>query len=211
MVQFSFDKKYYDKGLSSVAGIDEAGRGPLAGPVVAAAVILPKDLIIPQLNDSKQISEKKRDLFFEIIKEKAISFSIEIIDNEIIDNTNILQATFIAMKKAVLGLNIVPDLCLVDGNHIIPMLKCDQEAIVDGDAKSASIAAASILAKVTRDRIMLDYAKKYPQYGFEKNKGYGTKKHIEALKKFGACPIHRMSFTPVRLCKQEQRCLIPEN
>lgn len=210
MNPFSFDKQYYDKGLLTVAGIDEAGRGPLAGPVVAAAVILPKDIIIPSLNDSKQLSAAKRDELFEIIKEKAVAFFVSDVDNDIIDTVNILQAVFIAMANAVLNMKIKPDICLVDGNYKIPQLKLPQEAIIDGDAKSASIAAASILAKVTRDRIMDEYALEYPGYGFEKHKGYGTKAHLEALKKLGPCPIHRRSFAPVRLCTQEQKWLIKD-
>jgi len=198
MSLFSFDKEFYDKGLVSVAGVDEAGRGPLAGPVAAAAVILPKDADIPHLNDSKQLTPKRRDELFEIIKQKALAYSISTVDNNKIDEINILQATFIAMGNSVSGLKLRPDLCLIDGNHKVPKLAFDQQAIVDGDAKSAAIAAASILAKVTRDRLMLEYAKQYPVYGFEKHKGYGTKMHMEALKKYGACPIHRRSFAPVR-------------
>jgi ribonuclease HII len=194
---FSFDKDFYDKGLRFIAGIDEAGRGPLAGPVVASAVILPKDIKILDLNDSKQLSEKKREKLFDIIKEKALAYAIEAVDNKIIDQINILQATFLAMSNAILKLKLKPDLCLVDGNHKIPSLTFDQNAVISGDAKSACIAAASILAKVTRDRMMLDYAKQYPVYEFEKHKGYGTKKHIEALKQHGACPIHRVTFAPV--------------
>ncbi len=210
MDPFLFDKAYYDKGLNSVAGIDEAGRGPLAGPVAAAAVILPKDINIPYLNDSKQLTHKKREELFDIIIQKAVDFSIQTVDNSVIDNINILQATFMAMRNAVCGLKTKADYCIVDGNHKIPGLKYNQESIIDGDAKSAAIAAASILAKVTRDRLMLEYALKYPQYGFEKHKGYGTKVHMEALKKYGACPIHRVSFAPVKLCSQEQQWLIPE-
>ncbi len=156
---FSFDKAFYDKGLRFIAGIDEAGRGPLAGPVAAAAVILPKDIEILDLNDSKQLSEKKRENLFDIIKEKALAYAIEVVDNKIIDQINILQATFLAMSNAVSKLKLKPDLCLVDGNHKIPSLTFDQNAVISGDAKSACIAAASILAKVTRDRMMLDYAK----------------------------------------------------
>ena len=197
MNPFSFDKRYYDKGLNSVAGIDEAGRGPLAGPVTAAAVILPKEIEIAGLNDSKQLSEKKRNELFEIIKAKATAYSIQTIDNKIIDEINILQATFAAMERCARSLSVKPELCLIDGNHIIPSAGFNQEAVVDGDAKSAAIAAASILAKVTRDRIMVEYSKEFPQYGFEKHKGYGTKMHMEALALHGACPIHRRSFAPV--------------
>ena len=194
---FEFDKDFYNKGLSFVSGIDEAGRGPLAGPVVAAAVILPKDIFIDGVNDSKKLTEKKRNVLFEEIKQKAFSYGIGIVDAKTIDEINILQATFLAMKKALEQLSVTPDLLLIDGNHIIPNLKYNQQAIVSGDAKSACIACASILAKVTRDNMMLEYAKKYPQYNFEKHKGYGTKAHIEAIEKFGPCPIHRMTFAPL--------------
>lgn len=210
MNPFSFDKQYYDKGLNSVAGIDEAGRGPLAGPVVASAVIFPENIEIPYLNDSKKLTEKRRNELFDIIKEKAVSYSVSVVDNCKIDEVNILQATFIAMKQAVLELKTSPDICLVDGNHKIPELDIAQDAVIGGDAQSAAIAAASILAKVTRDRIMIEYAMKFPQYGFEKHKGYGTKEHMDALKKYGACPIHRQSFAPVRLCSQEQKWLTLE-
>ncbi|GHT50925.1 hypothetical protein AGMMS49990_04250 [Endomicrobiia bacterium] len=192
-----FDRNFYDKWFTLVAGIDEAGRGSLAGPVTAAAVILAKDLIIPDLNDSKQVSERKREQLFVIIKEKALAYAIEAVDNTIIDKINILQATFLAMSRAVLKLQIKPELCLIDGNHKIPNLPFKQEAIISGDAKSACIAAASILAKVTRDKIMKEYAKQYPVYEFEKHKGYGTRQHIESLKQYGPCPIHRITFAPI--------------
>ncbi|MDR1721207.1 MAG: ribonuclease HII [Endomicrobium sp.] len=194
---FSFDENLYAKGIDSIAGVDEAGRGPLAGPVAAAAVILPKDLVIPDLKDSKQLSEKKRKILFEVIKKRALAYAVKIIDSETIDKINILQATFRAMSGAVVKLKIRPNLCLIDGNRNIPELFCNQKAVVGGDAKSACIAAASVLAKVSRDKIMLKYAQLYSVYGFEKHKGYGTKKHIEALKKYGVCPIHRRTFYPV--------------
>jgi len=194
---FEFDKVFYDKGLQFVSGIDEAGRGPLAGPVVAAAVILPKDIFIDGVNDSKKLTEKKRSVLFEEIKQKAFSYGIGIVDSKIIDEINILQATFLAMRKALEQLSVKPNLVLVDGNHTIPNLQNKQQAIVSGDAKSACIACASILAKVTRDNMMLEYAKQYPQYNFEKHKGYGTKAHLEAISKYGPCPIHRMSFAPL--------------
>jgi ribonuclease HII len=197
MDSFSFDKNFYDKGLNLVSGIDEAGRGPLAGPVVAAAVILPQNVVIQGLNDSKQLSEKKREKLFEIIREKALTYAVEIVDNKTIDKINILQSTFLAMHNAVSNLKIKPELCLVDGNHKVPKLSINQEAIISGDAKSACIAAASILAKVTRDRMMVEYAKQYPVYEFERHKGYGTKKHIEVLNKYGPCPIHRLTFAPI--------------
>jgi ribonuclease HII len=171
----------------------------LAGPVVAAAVILPEDSLIHDLNDSKKLSEKKREILFKIIQDTSAAYSIEIVDNDVIDKINILQATFLAMSRAALRLKIKPDLCLIDGNHKVPQLPFNQKPIVNGDAKSAAIAAASILAKVTRDRIMFEYAKQYPFYEFEKHKGYGTKKHIAALKKYGVCPIHRTTFAPMKL------------
>ncbi|WP_372520622.1 ribonuclease HII [Candidatus Ruminimicrobiellum ovillum] len=194
---FEFDKDFYNKGLQFVSGVDEAGRGPLAGPVVAAAVILPKDIFIDGVNDSKKLTEKKRNLLFEEIKKKAFSYGIGIVDAKIIDEINILQATFLAMRKALEQLSVKPDLVLIDGNHTIPNLQNKQQAIVSGDAKSACIACASILAKVTRDNMMYEYAKQYPQYNFEKHKGYGTKAHIEAIEKYGPCPIHRMTFAPL--------------
>lgn len=194
---FDFDKEFYNKGLGFVSGVDEAGRGPLAGPVVAAAVILPKDIIIDGVNDSKKLTEKKRNILFEEIKQKSFSYGIGIVDSKTIDEINILQATFLAMRKAIEQLSVKPDLVLVDGNHIIPNMMYNQQAIVSGDAKSACIACASILAKVTRDNIMYEYANSYPQYDFQKHKGYGTKAHLEAIKKFGPCKIHRMSFAPL--------------
>ncbi len=169
----------------------------MAGPVVAAAVILPQDIIIDGVNDSKKLTEKKRNILFEEIKQKAFSYGIGIVDSKTIDDINILQATFLAMRKAIEQLSETPNLILVDGNHIIPNIKTNQQSIVSGDAKSACIACASILAKVTRDNIMYEYAELYPQYDFQKHKGYGTKAHLEAIKKFGHCPIHRMSFAPL--------------
>lgn len=186
-----FENKYSD--LGAVAGIDEAGRGPLAGPVVAAAVILPKDIFLPFLNDSKKVTEKRRDVLFDQIKQEAIVYGIGIASNALIDEINILQATYEAMREAISKLNKTPDILLVDAVHI-PDINIKQVGIVKGDAKSVNIAAASILAKVTRDRLMLEYDKIYPEYGFASNKGYGTAKHIEALKAYGACDIHRRSF-----------------
>lgn len=186
-----FENKYSD--LVYVAGIDEAGRGPLAGPVVAAAVILPKDIFLPFLNDSKKVTEKRRDVLFDEIKQNAIAYGIGIASNTLIDEINILQATYEAMREAINSLEKTPDVLLVDAVHI-PDINIKQVGIVKGDAKSVNIAAASILAKVTRDRIMAEYDKIYPEYGFASNKGYGTATHIAALKEVGPCAIHRKSF-----------------
>jgi len=186
-----FENKYSD--LAYVAGIDEAGRGPLAGPVVAAAVILPKDIFLPFLNDSKKVTEKRRDVLFDEIKQNAIAYGIGIASNTLIDEINILQATYEAMREAINSLEKKPDVLLVDAVHI-PDINIKQVGIVKGDAKSVNIAAASILAKVTRDRIMAEYDKIYPDYGFASNKGYGTATHIAALKEVGPCAIHRKSF-----------------
>ncbi|MDR1511743.1 MAG: ribonuclease HII [Endomicrobium sp.] len=195
---FSFDKSFYDKNVGLIAGVDESGRGPLAGPVVAAAVVLPRGLVIPDLNDSKQLSEKKRKILFEIIKEKSLFYGVEFIDSGTIDKVNILQATFLAVCYAVAKLRERPSLCLIDGNRRVPGLFCEQETVVGGDSKSASIAAASVLAKVLRDKVMLEYSELYPVYDFKKHKGYGTKEHIEFLRRYGVSPIHRLSFYPVR-------------
>lgn len=185
--------EYTYEACSYICGIDEAGRGPLAGPVVAAAVVLPKDCQILFLNDSKKVSEKKRELLFEEIKEKAVSYGIGIVSPEQIDEINILQATYEAMRQAIGGLSVQPDLLLNDA-VTIPGVDIQQIPIVKGDAKSVSIAAASILAKVTRDRMMLQYDELFPEYGFARHKGYGTAVHIQALKEHGPCPIHRSSF-----------------
>ena len=181
------------KGYKAVCGVDEAGRGPLAGPVCAAAVILPDNTIIDGVNDSKKLSEKKREALFDVIKSSARSYCIAYATVEEIESMNILNATMLAMKRAVEGLDVKADYAMIDGNRL-PDLKIDSEFIIKGDAKSMSIAAASILAKVSRDRLLCEYAKEYPEYQFDKHKGYGTKAHIEALKKYGPCPYHRMSF-----------------
>ena len=188
-----YEKKYISEGKKIICGVDEAGRGPLAGPVAAAAVIMPEGLIIDGVNDSKKISPKKREKLFDVICSQAISYSISFVDNETIDEINILNATYLAMTNAVKGLSVSPDVVLVDGNRL-PGWEYDSEAIVKGDAVCHSIACASILAKVSRDRLMLKEAEKYPNYLFEKHKGYGTKVHIEMIKKHGLCPIHRKSF-----------------
>lgn len=186
-----FENKY--SGYTYIAGIDEAGRGPLAGPVVAAAVILQKDAFLPYLNDSKKVSEKRREVLFEQIKEMAIDYGIGIVSNIVVDEINILQATYAAMRAAIDKLKVTPEILLNDA-VMIPEIDIKQEAIVKGDAKSISIAAASILAKVTRDRIMLEYDSIYPGYGFASHKGYGTQAHIAALREFGVCDIHRRTF-----------------
>lgn len=191
ILMHEFENKYSDYQL--ICGIDEAGRGPLAGPVVAGACILPKDAEILYLNDSKKLSEKKREELFDEIKEKAVSWAVGIIDNQIIDEINILQATYEAMRSAVSRLSIEPDLLLVDA-VTIPETNIKQVGIIKGDAKSVSIAAASILAKVTRDHLMIEYDAVYPQYGFAKHKGYGTAQHIAAIREYGLTPLHRRSF-----------------
>ena len=194
MPDFSYEKEALAKGFKYVCGVDEAGRGPLAGPVCAAAVILPADCEIEGLNDSKKISEKKRELLYDVILEKAIAYSIAYGTLEEIEKYNILEATYIAMNRAIDSLNINADFALIDGNRVPKGIKIPCETVVKGDSKSFSIAAASILAKVTRDRLMLEYDKKYPEYLFAKHKGYGTKAHYEAIKQNGVCEIHRLSF-----------------
>lgn len=190
---FLYEKKAVESGYKVICGVDEAGRGPLAGPVCAAAVILPQNFMIEGLNDSKKLSEKKREFLFNEIVKNALDFSVSFASETEIDEINILNATFLAMKRAVDSLKIQPDLALIDGNRA-PKLDIPCETIVKGDAISASIAAASILAKVTRDRVMLDLSREYPEYNFEKHKGYGTKLHVEAIKNYGPCAIHRKSF-----------------
>lgn len=183
----------YSEGYEYICGIDEAGRGPLCGPVVAAAVILPKDKYIEGVNDSKKLSPKKREKLYDDIKKEAISVGIGIVDVDIIEEINILNATKLAMIKAIKDLKIKPDYLLIDGNQLID-IDIEKQTVVSGDAKSESIAAASIIAKVTRDRMLINFDKLYPEYGFAKHKGYGTKIHIEAIKKYGLTPIHRKSF-----------------
>lgn len=190
---WAIEHSLFEKGMSVVCGVDEAGRGPLAGPVCAAAVILPPDVDIPGLNDSKKLSDKKRRELFPVIKECAIAYGIAFADHHEIDEINILQATYLAMERALSQLKVKPDIALIDGNRAkdfgVPV-----QTVVHGDSLSASIAAASVLAKVTRDDYMLEMAEKYPQYGFEIHKGYGTKAHYAALREEGASPIHRMTF-----------------
>ena len=181
------------RGLKYIAGVDEAGRGPLAGPVYAAAVILPESAFIAGINDSKKLSEKRREELFDVITETALAYSIFSIDEKRIDEINILNATFEAMNGAVNNLKIKPEYVLIDGNRING-ITLPHETVVKGDSKSISIAAASILAKVSRDRYITEIAKQYPEYGFEKHKGYGTAAHTEAILKYGPCPIHRRTF-----------------
>lgn len=190
---WEIENELYSQGLELICGVDEAGRGPLAGPVCAAAVILPRNAEIPGLNDSKKLSDKKRRELFPLIKELALAYSIVMVDEKTIDEINILQATFRAMEQAVSQLNTTPGYILVDGNKL-PQLTIPAKAVVHGDSLSASVAAASVLAKVTRDDFMLKQAKAYPEYGFDIHKGYGTKAHTAAILKHGPCPIHRRTF-----------------
>ena len=188
-----YEKEAASKGCTAVCGVDEAGRGPLAGPVCAAAVILPAGCIIEGVNDSKKLTEKKREALFDTIIEQAVSCSIAFGTVDEIERDNILVTTMNTMKRAVEGLSVPADFAMIDGNRL-PPLSIPCEYIVGGDAKSMSVAAASILAKVSRDRLMLEYAEKYPEYAFEKHKGYGTKLHVERILEYGPCPIHRLSF-----------------
>ena len=190
---YEFENLLKEQGFGVVCGVDEAGRGPLAGPVFAAAVILPEGMEDIGINDSKKLSEKKRDALFDIIKEKAIAWSVASADEKEIDEINILNATFLAMKRAVEGLSVKPDAALIDGNRK-PGLGIEEMTVIKGDAKSVSIAAASILAKVSRDRYLLELDKKYPEYQFSKHKGYPTKLHYELIKEHGISPVHRLSF-----------------
>lgn len=187
-----YEKKYYDAGYNLVAGIDEAGRGPLAGPVCVAIVIMPQDDIIEEINDSKKLSEKKREMLYDKIINTAISYHIEFVDEKTIDRINILNATKLGMLKCINNIPVTPEIVLIDAVKIDSDVKT--ESVIHGDALSYNIAAASILAKVSRDRLMVELDKKYPEYNFKKHKGYGTKEHIEALKKYGKCDIHRDSF-----------------
>jgi ribonuclease HII len=191
-----FERKAREAGFSRIAGLDEAGRGPLAGPVTAAAVVLPGGLLIPGLTDSKQVSEKERDRLFDVIREKAVCFGIGIADERIIDEVNILQATIIAMERALQQLIPPPDYLLIDA-LTLPHVSLPQNGIIKGDSRSHSIAAASILAKVTRDRLMLELHKRHPRYNFKRHKGYGTREHLDLLRKYGPCDAHRKTFNPV--------------
>ena len=193
MNMWEIEQSYFDRGIQWICGVDEAGRGPLAGPVCAAAVILPPNLEIPGLDDSKKLSDKRRRELFPVIQQQALAYGIAFADQKEIDEINILQATFLAMERAIKQLKLRPELALIDGNRQkdfgFPV-----ETVIKGDSRSASIAAASILAKVTRDDYMLKMAKIYPQYAFEIHKGYGTKAHYAALREFGPCEIHRKTF-----------------
>lgn len=193
MLDYSYEIAAHEKGYKVVCGIDEAGRGPLAGPVFAAAVILPENYSHPVLNDSKKLSEKKRDAVYDDIIKDAVCYSVGIATEEEIDEINILNATFLAMKRAVEGLSIKPDFAYIDGNQY-PKTGVNEETIVKGDGKCISVAAASIIAKVSRDRFMLEIDKQYPEYQFSKHKGYGTKLHYEMIEKYGVSKVHRRTF-----------------
>lgn len=188
-----FELLAYSQGAKVIAGVDEAGRGPLAGPVVAAAVILPPGYKNPDIKDSKQVTSRRRDILYDLIRKEALAVGIGVVESTVIDQINILQATFMAMKDALAELSIPPDFILVDGNQRIPV-SISQQTIVKGDCLSISIAAASIIAKVSRDCIMEMYHRQFPQYHFQKNKGYGTAQHQSALRQYGPCKIHRRSF-----------------
>ena len=190
---WTLENEIYDEGIALLCGVDEAGRGPLAGPVCAAAVILPRNCVIPGLNDSKKLTEKKREALYDVILESAVSCGIAFATVEEIEEHNILAATFMAMNRAIAQLDPRPELALIDGNRNTD-IRLPSRCIVGGDGKCADIAAASVLAKVTRDRYMLQMAEQYPEYGFEKHKGYGTKAHYEAIRQYGPSPIHRPSF-----------------
>ncbi len=192
----SFERALHSTGYRSICGIDEAGRGPLAGPVVAAAVILPEDCFIEGLRDSKKLSPTRREIFFDHINAMACAVAVGIIDNETIDRVNILQATLLAMHEALKGLSKKPDFLLIDA-LTLPGLKIPQKGIIHGDDLSQSIAAASVIAKVTRDRLMCDYHETYPNYLFSRHKGYGTREHLRRIKEFGPCPLHRKTFRGV--------------
>ena len=202
MLDYSLESELYEQGYTQVCGVDEAGRGPLCGPVVAAACILPCGLVLPGLNDSKKLSEKKRDLLFDQIRENAIAYSIASASVEEINQLNILEATLLAMRRAIEGLPVKADFALIDGN-VSRDFQIDAKAVISGDATSPSIAAASILAKVTRDRMCIDLDREYPQYSIAKHKGYGTKVHMDALREHGPSPIHRTQF--IRFLEKEKK------
>lgn len=197
------ESRIYQSGYSLIAGVDEAGRGPLAGPVCAAAVIFPKGTVIEGINDSKKLSEKKREALFDVIKKEAVAFAVEFASPEEIDKINIKQATARAMHSAIAALSVKPDYIIIDGNDNLPY-DIPYEYVVKGDALSQTIAAASILAKVSRDRLMKELDKSYPQYDFKKHKGYGTKAHIEAIRRYGVSDIHRKSFMTAKVLGEER-------
>ncbi|MEX0602366.1 MAG: ribonuclease HII [Bacteroidota bacterium] len=202
-MKLDFELDLWKSGIENIAGVDEAGRGPLAGPVVAAAVVFPRGIVIDGVDDSKKLTPGKREELYPIIRSHALSVGFGIVDHEVIDRINILQASLLAMRKALAALEVVPGLALVDGNSFrhetIPF-----RTVIDGDARCFSIAAASILAKVTRDRIMVDFDRRFPGYGFARHKGYGTKEHREALRQLGLCEIHRRSFGTARMMVAEK-------
>ena len=193
MSLWELENELFDSGIGVICGVDEAGRGPLAGPVCAAACILPRGLEIEGLNDSKKLTEKRRDALYDVIKEKAVAYGIAFATVEEIEELNILGATYLAMNRAIAQLSVTPELALIDGNRNAG-IQVNSQPVVKGDSKCADIAAASILAKVSRDRMCDEYDKEYPEYGFAKHKGYGTKAHMDAIREFGPCPVHRRSF-----------------
>ncbi|MDC3414153.1 ribonuclease HII [Aquibacillus sp. 3ASR75-11] len=199
----TYEQEQYVAGKQWIAGMDEAGRGPLAGPVVAACVVLKKDFYLPGLNDSKQLTEKAREKYYPIIIREAASYGVGIVESDEIDRINIFQATKKAMKQAFFSLAISPDYVLIDAIHL-PDIPCNSQALTKGDQKSVSIAAASVIAKVTRDRIMREIHEKHPMYDFNTNMGYGTKKHLEAIERYGATSYHRKTFAPINRIKVQQ-------
>ena len=193
MSLFEYDISVKEEGYNIICGVDEAGRGPLAGPVFACAIIMKEDFIIPEVNDSKKLTEKKREALYDLILENAVAYSVASVDEKEIDEINILNATMKAMEMAINGLKVKPDLALIDGNQNRG-ITTNNRTVVKGDAKSYNIAAASIIAKVSRDRFIIEMDALYPEYGFKKHKGYGTKEHMDAIRKYGPCEIHRRSF-----------------
>jgi ribonuclease HII len=200
----SYEKVFWHQGMNLVAGVDEVGRGPLAGPVVAAAVVFPQDVSLDQVTDSKRLTPQKREELFDLIFQNALQIGIAEVDQGTIDKLNILNASLKAMHEAIGALKKQPDVILIDGNQKIPNLRIPQITIIKGDSLSLSVAAASIIAKVTRDRLMLSYHRKYPGFCFNQNKGYATKSHIQALREHGPCEIHRMTFRSVKMLKTKQ-------
>ena len=205
--QLQYEWRLWREGTKFVAGVDEAGRGPLAGPVVAAAVVFSPEVNLKEMKDSKKLSSRKREEFFGVISELALSVGVGVVSEKEIDRINILNASLEAMRLAVLNLRVEPEFILVDGNRKIPGLDIPQLAIIRGDELSLLVASASIVAKVTRDRLMLAYDKTYPQFRFDHNKGYGTKSHLEALEDYGPCELHRCSFKPVKLLAGKEKFL----